>query len=71
MSRSRHQKSRHSSHEDLALTSRGGSDLAYETMYDDDDILETKQTMPWFDPKYLAGDEVGGSNGRGFIKLFS
>ena len=30
-----------------------GSDLAYETMYDDDEIMGT-QTMPWFDPKYLA-----------------
>ena len=31
----------------------GGTDLAYETMYDDDNIRGT-QTMPWFDPKYLA-----------------
>ena len=31
----------------------GGTDLAYETMYNDDDIMRT-QTMPWFDPKYLA-----------------
>ena len=23
-------------------------------MYDDDDIVDTAQTMPWFDPKYLA-----------------
>ena len=30
-----------------------GSDLAYETMYDNDEIMGT-QTMPWFDPKYLA-----------------
>jgi len=27
-----------------------GSDLAYETMYDNDEIMGT-QTMPWFDPK--------------------
>lgn len=30
------------------------SDLAYETMYDDDDIVDTNQTMPWFDPNYLS-----------------
>ena len=35
------------------VLSPGGTDLAYETMYDDDDIKGT-QTMPWFDPKYLA-----------------
>lgn len=56
--RSRRQKSRRGSYEDLALTPRGGSDLAYETMYDDDDIIDSEQTMPWFDPKYLATDEV-------------
>ena len=33
------------------------SDLAYETMYDDDEIMNQKQTMPWFDPKYLASKE--------------
>lgn len=27
---------------------------ALETLYDDDEILDTAQTMPWFDPKYLA-----------------
>ena len=31
-----------------------GSDLAYETMYDDEDVVGTTQTMPWFDPNYLA-----------------
>ncbi len=46
--------------EDIPLHSTGQSDLAYETMYDDDDIVDTAQTMPWFDPKYLASgkDEV-------------
>ena len=34
-----------------------GSDLAYETMYDDDEIMGT-QTMPWFDPKYLAASNL-------------
>ena len=33
------------------------SDLAYETMYDDDEILDQSQTMPWFDPNYLASNE--------------
>lgn len=44
--------------DDIPLQSK--SDLAYETMYDDDDIVDTAQTMPWFDPKYLATgrDEV-------------
>ena len=35
----------------------GSSDLAYETMYDDDEILDQPQTMPWFDPNYLAPKE--------------
>lgn len=48
------------SSDDIALHSNGQSDLAYETMYDDDEIVDTAQTMPWFDPKYLASgrDEV-------------
>ena len=34
------------------------SDLAYETMFDeDDDMLNQEQTMPWFDPNYLASKE--------------
>ena len=37
------------------VPSLAGSDLAYETMYDDDELTGT-QTMPWFDPKYLAHD---------------
>ena len=47
------------SSDDIPLQSK--SDLAYETMYDDDEIVDTAQTMPWFDPKYLASgrDEVG------------
>lgn len=36
------------------------SDLAYETMYDDDDMLNQQQTMPWFDPNYLAPNEGEG-----------
>ena len=35
----------------------GSSDLAYETMYDDDEILDQPQTIPWFDPNYLAPKE--------------
>jgi hypothetical protein len=35
-------------------------------MYDDDEIVDTAQTMPWFDPKYLASgrDEVSGWDER-------
>ena len=34
------------------------SDLAYETMFDDDDdMLNQEQTIPWFDPNYLAPNE--------------
>ena len=44
----------------LFFCAAGASDLAYETMYDDDEGMGT-QTMPWFDPNYLAmkghGDE--------------
>ena len=43
-----------SSSEDIALHSTAPSDLAYETMYDDDELVDTNQTMPWFDPQYLA-----------------
>lgn len=32
------------------------SDQAYETMYDDDEILGNPQTMPWFDPNYMASN---------------
>ena len=41
----------------ILITSGASSDLAYETMYDDDEILDQKQTMPWFDPNYLAAKE--------------
>lgn len=53
------------SSDDIPLQSK--SDLAYETMYDDDEIVDTAQTMPWFDPKYLASgrDEVSRAGGRG------
>ena len=34
-----------------------GSDLAYETMYGNDEIMGT-QTMPWFDPKYLVASNL-------------
>ena len=27
---------------------------ALETLYDDDEMMDTAQTMPWFDPTYLA-----------------
>lgn len=37
------------------------SDLAYETMFDDDEIVDTAQTMPWFDPKYLASGRDDGT----------
>lgn len=30
------------------------TDQAYETMYDDDEILGNPQIMPWFDPNYMA-----------------
>ena len=36
------------------MHSTTASDLAYETMYDDDELVDTNQTMPWFDPNYLA-----------------
>ena len=40
--------------EKIALTTKS-VDQAYETMFDnDDDMLGNKQTMPWFDPNYLA-----------------
>lgn len=38
-----------------------GSDLAYETMFDDDEILG-EQSMPWFDPKY-TGSEMTDDDG--------
>ena len=38
----------------------GSSDLAYETMYDDDDMMNRPQTMPWFDPNYLASNDYEG-----------
>jgi len=56
--RHKHNKSRNGSGENILMASKGGSDLAYETMYDDDEIMDSNQTMPWFDPKYLATDEV-------------
>ena len=31
------------------------SDLAYETMFDEDEGMGL-QTMPWFDPNYIAGN---------------
>lgn len=34
----------------------GGSDLAYETMYDDDELVGKQVHTPWFDPSYLATD---------------
>lgn len=49
--------------DDMPLHSKS-SDLAYETMYDDDEIVDTAQTMPWFDPKYLA-------SGRDDVRLFA
>lgn len=49
-------KLRKGSSDDIPLHSsiNGQSDQAYETLYEDDDIVDTAQTMPWFDPKYLA-----------------
>ncbi len=38
-----------SSSEDIPLQK-----TALETLYDDDEIVDTAQTMPWFDPTYLA-----------------
>ena len=40
--------------ERMMLTPTRSTDQAYETMYDDDEILGNPQTMPWFDPNYLA-----------------
>ena len=51
--------------------SSAGSDLAYETMYDDEDPMET-QTMPWFDPKYLAStnrDKAVGINKTLYLNI--
>ena len=39
----------------MVLTSTT-TDQAYETMYDDDELLGNQQTMPWFDPNYLASN---------------
>ena len=48
-------KVRKGSKERLALTAT--TDQAYETMFDDDDIIGNQQTMPWFiDPNYLASN---------------
>lgn len=41
----------------LLLIAATSSDLAYETMYDDDDMMNQPQTMPWFDPNYLAPNQ--------------
>ena len=37
------------------MVSTTTTDQAYETMYDNEDILGT-QTMPWFDPSYMAAN---------------
>ena len=44
--------------ERLVLSPSMTTDQAYETMYDDDEILGNQQTMPWFDPNYMANDNV-------------
>ena len=44
-----HQSSMMSSSDDIPLRK-----TALETLYDEDEIMDTAQTMPWFDPKYLA-----------------
>lgn len=46
------------------------SDLAYETMFDDDEILNQPQTMPWFDPNYLAPNEGEGVSKRNNFVFF-
>ena len=33
------------------------TDQAYETMFDDDDLLGNQQVMPWFDPNYMASND--------------
>ena len=53
-SRPKDHKMKNRSREDIALVPSSATS-AYETMYnDDDEIMGTAQTMPWFDPKYLA-----------------
>ena len=44
----------------MFLIAATSSDLAYETMYDDDEMLNQPQTMPWFDPNYLAPNDTEG-----------
>jgi hypothetical protein len=52
--------------ESFSLTQKGtNSDLAYETMFDDDEMLNEEQTMPWFDPNYLASNENEDYDGDG------
>ena len=50
--------------------SGASSDLAYETMYDDDEILDQKEMMPWFDPNYLASKEEGEVSNNNSVELF-
>ena len=33
------------------------SDKAYETMFNDDELLGNNQVMPWFNPNYTASDD--------------
>ena len=41
----------------MFLDAGTNSDLAYETMFDEDDeMLNQEQTMPWFDPNYAANE---------------
>ena len=43
-----------------------GSDLAYETMFDDDEILGV-QSMPWFDPKYRGSEAVSSTKAPPYL----
>lgn len=44
----------------MVLTTTITTDQALKIMYDNDEILDTEQTMPWFDRNYVATnpDEV-------------
>ena len=43
--------------ERLVMSPSMTTDQAYETMYDDDELLGNQQTMPWFDPNYMASND--------------
>ena len=46
-----------------------GSDLAYETMFDDDEIMGV-QSMPWFDPKYRGSEAVSSNQSPSIFALY-